>query len=157
MATNDDTSGVRVFPPGIYLIAVLVGFLLQKVVPLRAPTSWQPVEYWTGVVLIVAGLGITLSAVGVFRMAGTSPNPTKPVTAFVVRGPYRFTRNPMYLGFTLLSAGIGLMTNSLWVAAMAVVAAAVTKRLVIDKEEPYLARRFGSDYLTYQQRVRRWV
>ena len=157
MAANDDTSGVRVFPPGIYLIAVVIGFLLQKVVPLRLPTSWQVVEYWAGLVLIVGAVGISLSAVGVFRMAGTSPNPTKPVTAFVVRGPYRFTRNPMYLGLTLLSAGIGLATNTLWVTAMAVVAAAVTKRLVIDKEEPYLARKFGSDYQTYQQRVRRWV
>ena len=63
----------------------------------------------------------------------------------------------MYLGFTLLCAGIGLITNALWVTAMAFPAAFATRRLVIDKEEPYLERRFGSEYRSYKERVRRWL
>jgi protein-S-isoprenylcysteine O-methyltransferase Ste14 len=157
MAAKDDTSGVRVFPPAIYLAAVLIGFLLQRVVPLQAPASWRPFEHGAGIVLIVVGFVTNVSAIAVFRLSGTTPNPMKPVRAFVVRGPYRFTRNPMYLGLTVLCSGIGLTTDALWVTVLAFVAAVVTKRIVIDKEEPYLTRQFGSEYQAYTERVRRWL
>ena len=71
-------------------------------------------------------------------------------------GPYRFTRNPMHLGLTLLGCGMGLTTEALWVTALAFVAAVITKRIVIDKEEPHLARKFASGHQAYTERVRRW-
>ncbi len=157
MTTNGDTSGVRVFPPAIYLAAVLIGLLVQQAVPLHVPTSWRPIEHGAGLVLIVVGFITNVSAIAVFRLSGTTPNPMKPVRAFVVRGPYRFTRNPMYLGLTVLCAGIGLVADALWVTALAFAAAAVIQRIVIDKEEPYLTRKFGAEYQGYTERVRRWL
>jgi protein-S-isoprenylcysteine O-methyltransferase Ste14 len=156
MATNDDTSGVRVFPPLIYLVAIAAGLLVQRA--LRFPLAgWPAGVRILGWVLIAIGLGAAIWAVAVFRLAGTTPNPTRPTTAFVVRGPYRFTRNPMYVGLTAVSMGVGLVTESPWVIVMAFVAALVTQRMVIDREESYLDRRFGADYRAYKARVRRWV
>ena len=157
MSSNEDTSGVRVFPPLIYLLAVGVGFLLQRLVPLRLPVGWREVERDAGVMLIGLGLILMFWAVALFRLAGTTPNPTKPTTAFVVRGPFRFTRNPMYLGLTLLCIGVGLEADAIWVVLLAILAAVAVQVLVIAKEEPYLERKFGADYRAYRERVGRWL
>lgn len=89
--------------------------------------------------------------------AGTTPNPTQPSTALVTHGPFQFTRNPMYLAWELICVGVGLVANSLWPIVMAVPAGMVTRRLVIDKEEGYLAAKFGVAYRDYKARVRRWA
>ena len=157
MDTNDDKSGVRVFPPLIYLIAVGIGFLLQHLAPLRMPVGWREVERDAGVMLIALGLVIMVWAVALFRLVGTTPNPTKPTTALVVRGPFRFTRNPMYLGLTLVGVGVGLVTDAIWVALLAILASVAVQVLVIAKEEPYLERKFGADYRAYRERVGRWL
>jgi protein-S-isoprenylcysteine O-methyltransferase Ste14 len=81
----------------------------------------------------------------------------RPTTAIVFTGPYRFTRNPMYLGLALLQAGLAMVTNSLWpLLTLAPVIVAV-RRLVIDREERYLEAKFGEEYRAYKARVRRWV
>jgi protein-S-isoprenylcysteine O-methyltransferase Ste14 len=157
MDTGDDTSGVRVFPPLVYLIAVGIGFLVQRLIPLKLGTDWRVSEQVLGAALVGLGLISIFSAAMVFRQAGTTPNPTKPTTAFVVRGPFRFTRNPMYLGLTLVSIGIGLAYDAIWVVVLALAAAIVIQKAVIDREEPYLERKFGSEYIAYKSRVRRWL
>ena len=157
MAAHEDTSGVRVFPPLIYLIAIGIGFLIQRLIPLRLPTGWRLAEQILGVALVGLGMISIFSAAALFRLAGTTPNPTKPTTAFVVRGPFRFTRNPMYLGLTLVSIGIGLGYDTIWVVLLAFGAAIVIQKVVIDKEEPYMERRFGAEYVAYKSRVRRWL
>ena len=83
--------------------------------------------------------------------------PIRPATTLVVSGPYRFTRNPMYLAWELIVIGVGLAANAPWVILMAIPAALLTRRLVIDKEERYLETKFGAEYLDYKARVRRWV
>ena len=75
----------------------------------------------------------------------------------MIRGPYNFTRNPMYLAWELIVVGVGLFANAPWVIAMAVPAAFITRRLVIDKEERYLEDKFGLEYRDYKSRVRRWA
>jgi protein-S-isoprenylcysteine O-methyltransferase Ste14 len=75
----------------------------------------------------------------------------------VVDGPFRFTRNPMYLSWERVCIGVGLAANVWWPIIMAVPAAFVTRLLVINKEESYLERRFGAEYLDYKAQVRRWV
>ncbi len=110
-----------------------------------------------GVFVLVIALGLIVwTAILMFR-AGTTPNPTRPTTALLVDGPFRFTRNPMYLANELIVIGVGLASSAPWVILMAIPAALLTRRLVIDKEERYLEIKFGSEYLDYKARVRRWI
>jgi len=150
--TQPTSSGVRIFPPAIHLVAIAIGFLLQWAVPIRISGMLVP-----GVLVLAIAVGLSVWAVMLMARAGTTPNPTRPTTALLIRGPYRFTRNPMYLAWELIVVGVGLAANAPWVMVMAVPAALLTRRLVIDKEERYLESKFGTEYLNYKSRVRRWA
>jgi len=143
---------VRIFPPAIHLVAIAIGFLLQWAVPIRISGMRIP-----GFVLLAIALGLIVWTAILMSRAGTTPNPTRPTTALLIGGPFRFTRNPMYLAWELIVIGVGLAANAPWVMVMAVPAALLTRRLVIDKEERYLESKFGTEYLNYKSRVRRWA
>jgi protein-S-isoprenylcysteine O-methyltransferase Ste14 len=98
-----------------------------------------------------------LPAVLAFRRAGTHPQPWRPATALVVTGPYRFSRNPMYVGATLFYIGISFWVNSLWPLLLLPVVLVIMSRGVIAREEAYLERLFGDEYRSYRSRVRRWL
>jgi protein-S-isoprenylcysteine O-methyltransferase Ste14 len=91
------------------------------------------------------------------RRAGTNVDPYEPATAIVTGGPYRFTRNPIYVGFTLVYVGISAFTNALAPLMLLPAVFAVMRRGVIEREERYLERKFGGEYLEYKGRVRRWI
>ena len=153
-----DNSGVRIFPPGIYLACLLVGFAVQWVRP--APIGlgdWPQGLKLVGGVVILLGLGLMGSALVAFRKAGTAVNPTRPTSAITRDGPYRLTRNPMYLGFALVHGGIALWADALWPLLTLPLAMWMVQVAVIDKEERYLAEKFGDDYLSYKVAVRRWI
>ena len=116
--------------------------------------------------LIVAGLGILLVAAGLFmagwatfalRRVGEHPDPARPTTALAADGPFRFSRNPIYLGFTSLGLGIGLALNSFWVLGSVPVAFLALQFLVVTPEEQYLEPVIGHEYAEYRERVRRWL
>jgi protein-S-isoprenylcysteine O-methyltransferase Ste14 len=153
----EDSAHVRVFPPAIYLVALGAGFLLQWVYPLSLAGSWRSPGRVVGYVLVVAGALLMGGAVALFRGAGTTPNPTRPTTTLVFRGPYRVTRNPMYVGMTAITSGLGLAAGTPWTLVTAFVAACVTQRFVIAREERYLQQKFGAPYVDYTRRVRRWL
>jgi len=159
MTRSGDSSGVRIFPPVIAAAGILAGLALQWAwpMPIGCPAVWQPVIRCGGVLLIAAWLTLAISAIVTFRRAGTTPNPTKPSTALAFGGPYRFTRNPMYLGLVLLVVGVGLVVNSKWPVLMGVPVFVLLRNAVILKEERYLEAKFGAAYLEYKQRVRRWI
>ncbi len=96
-------------------------------------------------------------AVAKFRAAGTPVPASKPTTAIVRTGPYRFSRNPIYLAFSVLQVGIAIWVNSLWLLATLAGALALIHYVVIPREEQYLERRFGAEYLDYKASVRRWL
>ena len=98
-----------------------------------------------------------LGSVGRFRAAGTPVPGNKATTAIVRTGPYRFSRNPIYLAFSLLTLGIAVWLNSLWLVATLVASVAVMACVVIPREEQYLERRFGAEYADYKKSVRRWI
>jgi protein-S-isoprenylcysteine O-methyltransferase Ste14 len=157
METND-TSGVRILPPLVYFTGLTAGLLLDRVWPVRiVPPAMGPVLGVAGWVLVAIGLLLPISAVILFRRAGTSPVPTRPTTALAFGGPYRFTRNPMYLGLALVQAGVGLIANALLPVVFLAPVLFVIRRYVIDREERYLERKFGESYLSYKRRVRRWL
>jgi protein-S-isoprenylcysteine O-methyltransferase Ste14 len=110
-----------------------------------------------GVGLIAAGLTLMASFVRAFHRAGTAVEPWEPTTAIVTTGPYRISRNPGYLGMALVFSGIAVLAEALWAFAALVPTLAVMDRLVIAREERYLGRKFGAEYLDYKARVRRWL
>ena len=157
MAKQPTSSEVRIFPPAIHLAAIAIGFFLQWIVPLRIGAKGRPLELAAGWTLLAVAVALMSWAGIAMLRAGTTPNPTRPTTALVTHGPFRFTRNPMYLAWELVCVGIGLAANALWLIVMALPAARLTRRLIIDKEERYLEAKFGAEYLDYKARVRRWA
>jgi protein-S-isoprenylcysteine O-methyltransferase Ste14 len=141
-------------PPFVYLAAILVGSALQIAWPLHfLPSGIAPL----GVVLIAAAAALFVASVRQFRAAGTPLPGNSPSTAVVDSGPYRFTRNPIYVAFSLLQLGIATSADSVWLLVTLVGAVAIMALVVIPREERYMARKFSDRYLDYKRRVRRWV
>lgn len=148
------TAGVIAPPPLIYGIPLLAGLLLNHWLPwpLIAERATVP----AGLALVALGF-VAIPAILTFRKARTHPEPWKPTKALVTVGPYRFSRNPMYVGFTLCYLGIATWQNSCWPMAALPVVLAVMQVGVIHREERYLEGLFGDDYRSYRARVRRWL
>ncbi|HXY32431.1 MAG TPA: isoprenylcysteine carboxylmethyltransferase family protein [Gemmatimonadaceae bacterium] len=153
-----DRSGVRIFPPAIFLLGVAAGVLVARLWPAHlAPSSAVPAVRLMGWLLVGLWLFLNVWAVLTFRWQKTSPNPWRATSSLALRGPYMYTRNPMYLSLVLLQAGIALVTNNLWVLLMLFPEVVVVQRAVIAREEAYLERKFGAEYTGYKARVRRWI
>jgi protein-S-isoprenylcysteine O-methyltransferase Ste14 len=149
-----DIAGVIAPPPLIYLGPLIAGLLLDR----RAPIGGVPSGPARLVgALCLAGFAIAVFALVAFRRAGTRPEPWKPTTALVTSGPYRFTRNPMYLGFTLLYLALALWFGGYWTLMLLPPILLVMIHGVIRREEAYLSRLFGTEYDDYRERVRRWL
>jgi protein-S-isoprenylcysteine O-methyltransferase Ste14 len=157
MAPEADNSGVRIFPPGVYLGGLVVGYLLQWLWPVPILPGAASIARILGAILALAGIALVLVAVAAFRRAGTSPNPTAATSALTFDGPYRFTRNPMYLGLALLLAGLAGLGNALWPLIAVIPVVAIIQTQVIAREERYLEAKFGEAYRDYRSRVRRWL
>jgi protein-S-isoprenylcysteine O-methyltransferase Ste14 len=152
------TPGVHFPPPFVFVAAFLVGMALDRwLMRFRFGEGGRPTLIVAGWLLIGVGLAVMLWAMWTFTRARTSVLPFRPATAMVTSGPYRFSRNPMYVGLMLLYVGLSLLTGMAWPLVMLPLAVWALTVLVIRREERYLAAAFGSDYAAYRQRVRRWV
>ncbi|MCY7380025.1 MAG: isoprenylcysteine carboxylmethyltransferase family protein [Gemmatimonadaceae bacterium] len=149
--------GVRFPPPLIYVGALVIGWILDRRV--RAlPLIGEPGLLWDfGLLLVALGLGLTAWGMLTFRAARTAIIPMRGASRLVDHGPYRFTRNPMYTGFTLMYLGAAAIMYSAWPLLALPIVVALLVRLVIEREERYLQDAFGSDYSDYRARVRRWL
>mgnify|MGYP000368126130 CR=1 FL=1 len=159
MGEHDDAAKVRFFPPGIPLLAILGGWLLQRILPLSLPfLPDPPLRYLLGGTIAV-GAVLLLGAwpVLLFRRHGQSANPWKPTPRLEEGGAYRFTRNPMYLQMVLVCVGVAVALANGWILLLVPVVGWALKRLAIEPEEAYLEGRFGQAYLDYKRRVRRWL
>jgi protein-S-isoprenylcysteine O-methyltransferase Ste14 len=148
------TAGVIAPPPLVYAVPLVCGLLVQYWYPI--PVVAHRVAVPLGIVSVLLGL-VGLPAIRAFRRAKTSPRPWRPSTALVTTGPYRFTRNPMYVGFTLLYAGVAIWVNAIWPLLFLPLVLVVMQVGVIAREEAYLERVFGDAYREYRRRVRRWL
>lgn len=142
-------------PPLVYSSLIVVGAILALF--WRLPFLPDAIAAPLGILVVVAAVALFVASVGKFRAAGTPVPGNQPTTAIVRLGPYRFSRNPIYLAFSLLHLGIAIWANSLWLVATLVAAILVMALVVIPREERYLQRRFGADYLNYKSSVRRWI
>ena len=150
-----DTAGVLAPPPLIYLGALGVGFGLDATIGTGSLPSAVAVP--VGAASIMTGAGLLGSFLRAFQRAKTPVDPYTPSEAIVTDGPYRLTRNPCYLGMALTYAGIAIVANAPWALVPLPVAIAVIDRGVIAREERYLERKFGTPYVDYKRRVRRWL
>lgn len=142
-------------PPLVYLGSIALGGILHFAWPISLlPRGVSP---RFGVPVVLFAIGLFLFAVRTFRAAGTPVPGNRPTTTIVRTGPYRFSRNPIYLAFSLLQLGIALWVNSLWLVVTLLAAVAVMAVVVIPKEEQYLEARFPSEYSPYKASVRRWL
>jgi protein-S-isoprenylcysteine O-methyltransferase Ste14 len=155
--SNDerDKPGIRVPPPPIYLLALLLGLLLDR--RMHVPFLPRGVARLLGWPLVGGGMTLAAWFARTMRSADTTMHINKPVSRVVQDGPFRFTRNPGYLSLTMLYAGIAVLRNALWAIVLLPLVVYVIQREVIEREEGYLERTFGEEYLTYKARVRRWV
>jgi len=150
-----DNPGVVAPPPLIYAGALALGLVANRLYPMAFLP--RAVSRVLGLPLIFGGLAIGLLGFREMRRAETNVDPYKPATAIVTEGPYRFTRNPLYVGMTLVYTGITALSNALLAAMLLPLVLAVMRRGVIEREERYLERKFGDEYLAYKARVRRWL
>ena len=152
-----DNPGVIAFPPLIWLINTAISLLVHFfVIGLPIMGSYR-VCLGCGIVLVILAPALAISAVVTFKKAGTNVNPSEPALTIVRGGPYRFTRNPMYLALCLLQAALGFFLND-WITLLFVVPLALIMHYgVVLREERYLTAKFGEPYLELKREVRRWL
>jgi protein-S-isoprenylcysteine O-methyltransferase Ste14 len=142
-------------PPFVYLGSIALGLVVHYAWPARfvPPSVSTPV----GVMLTLLAVALFVAAVRTFRAAGTPIPGNQPTTAIVRTGPYRFSRNPIYLAFSLFQLGLSVWANSLGLLITLIPAVSLMAFVVIPKEEHYLEARFPSEYSSYRAAVRRWL
>lgn len=152
------TAGVVGRPILLFPAAVLVGLALDRLLASPAAVPGSDLVRWiTGGSLILVGLALFAAGVRNFSRAATPLPTNQPARVLVTTGIYRWTRNPIYLGFFLAYDGIGVATRSPWILILTLPLAITIRNGVVAREEAYLERRFGDVYRDYKARVRRWL
>jgi protein-S-isoprenylcysteine O-methyltransferase Ste14 len=153
--SHSDAPNVKIIPPLVYLAGIVIGIAISIWIPTKiVPSS----PAWTlGGILIICGAVLSGSAILKFKGVGTTVRPDRAASTLVVVGPYRITRNPMYLGLALVYLGIALADQSVWALILLPVVLNIIQRRAIEPEEAFLERRFGTSYIRYKEKVGRWI
>ncbi len=151
-AIDADSPGVKVPPPLLYTGAFALGMLLQKFAPLRRREATV-----AGTGLAAGGVALVVWTRLLFLQRGTTILPTRAVSVLVEGGPFRISRNPIYVGFVAIYIGSSLLRRSVWPLLLLPGVVLVIQTTVIDREEAYLEWRFGENYLSYKSRVPSWL
>jgi protein-S-isoprenylcysteine O-methyltransferase Ste14 len=155
--SNEHGAQVRIPPPLVFLGGIVLGVACHYLAkPAPAPVA-RTFSLIAGLLVLLAGLGCMISARILFWRTGQSPVPWKPSPSLILQGPYRFTRNPMYVGITLVVLGLGLALNNLWISLFALPALLTVHFSAVLPEERYLAQKFGESYAHYRSQVRRYL
>ena len=158
MTAPRDAAAVRFPPPLIPLATLLLGGLFDRFWPIDLGfVRSAPIRYGIGGLVMTCALTLASWAIAHFRQSGQDEKPWTTTTALVGAGPYRFTRNPMYLGMVLLCIGAAVLLSNWWILALTPVCALALWWFAIRPEEAYLENKFGEGYRAYTRRVRRWL
>ncbi|HWQ38815.1 MAG TPA: isoprenylcysteine carboxylmethyltransferase family protein [Burkholderiales bacterium] len=155
-AEKKETAGVIAPPPLVYAAGLVPGWLLER----RWPSPYgliEPLAQWIGWSLIAVGVVVLVWALIALRRVRTSVNPYTPSTAIATTGPYRWSRNPIYVADLVIYLGVCALLNSLWPLLFLPAVIWIVNKGVIEREERYLENRFGNLYTVYKSRVRRWL
>jgi protein-S-isoprenylcysteine O-methyltransferase Ste14 len=160
LSSHDGTAvaGVIARPPVLFLAALLLGFVSDRLLPSPfAVPGGDPVRWALAGSLLLIGLGFAAAGVRAFSRAGTPVPTNQPTRALSTTGIHAWTRNPIYLGMFLVYGGIGIAARSPWTLVLTLPLAITIRFGVVAREEAYLERRFGDDYRDYKARVHRWL
>jgi len=156
MDNTADTAQVIIRPPLAWGLAVIAGLALNWLVPLPFLPADLPAG-WLGAMVFVLAVALFAWAIVTITRAGSNVPTNRPTTTIVEAGPYRFTRNPVYLGMFLGLIGLAIAFDNLWLLIMLVPFALVIRYAVVAREEAYLERKCSDIYHGYRSRVRRWL
>jgi protein-S-isoprenylcysteine O-methyltransferase Ste14 len=154
---TQDTAGVLYWPPAIFLMPLILSLIAHWVYPIYLAPQQRFILLGMGSLAGVMAVALALWAERTMHRAGTNVNPYKPTTQVVTEGPFRYTRNPMYLAMTIFYLGISSIFNALWPLFLLPLVLLVITYGVIKREEFYLEKKFGIVYVEYKARVRRWL
>jgi len=155
MVEQKDHADVKIHPPVLLLIHLAVAFLLSWLLPLSFAFT-KSLERM-GYIITFVGLGFAFSAIRQFNKVHTTLDPHGSVSAIIISGPYRFSRNPIYLGFVCVLFGLPLVVGNCWGVILSPLLMVMMFQLVIKHEEIYLEEKFKDVYTIYKSRVRRWL
>ena len=150
-----DNPGVIAFPPFIWLVNAVISVVVHLLI--RLPIMKYSICLVCGMVFIILAPTLALSALGTMKAAGTNVHLSEPALTLVRGGPFRFTRNPMYLALCLVQIALGFFLNDWFTLLFVVPLAFILRNGVILREERYLIAKFGEPYLQYKREVRRWI
>ena len=157
-AGDTAVAGVIARPPLLFLAALLLGFVSDRLLSLSFAVPAGDLVHWVfAAFLILIGLGLVAAGIGNFSRAATPVPTNEPTRALVTTGIHGWTRNPIYLGMFLVYGGIGIAARSPWILVLMLPLAITIRYGVVVREEAYLERRFGDAYRDYKARVRRWL
>src|SRR5262249_321481 len=156
MADTTDTANVIIRPPIAWAVAVVAGLALNWLMPLPFVPAAVPAG-WLGAMVFALALALLAWAIVTITRAGSNVPTNLPTPTIVEIGPYRFTRNPIYLGMFVGLTALAIVFDNLWLLMMLVPFAPVIRYGVVAREESYLERKFGDAYRGYRSRVRRWL
>lgn len=154
----ENSPGIRWPPPLLFVVGLGAAWFLNRQLTFEidgAGAGWPQIIL--GALLLLTGLALITWGASTLLRAGTALRPDRPATRLVVEGPYRFTRNPIYLGFTAAYVGVAIVTNAAWPIVLLPVVLITLTVTAIEHEERYLLATFGDAYGEYSRRVRRWL
>jgi protein-S-isoprenylcysteine O-methyltransferase Ste14 len=159
MSDTADTANVMVRPPIAWALAVLTALALQWLMPMPFMpfTPAAAPAGWVGGAVFAIALALAAWAIATLTRAGSNVPTSMPSTTIVDAGPYRFTRNPIYLGMIVGLIGLAIAFDCLWLLVALMPFALVIRYGVVAREEAYLERKFGDVYRRYRSHVRRWL
>lgn len=158
MTSQFDRPSTMPWPPLIYVVALALAILANWLMPLPwLPNPLGDILFAVGWLMVVLGLAMIVSSIRTLGRAKTTVKPHEAATHLVTNGPFSFSRNPIYLGNTIIMLGIALVSGIVWFVVFGIIAAFATQKLAIEPEERHLDARFGKKFRDYSKKVRRWV
>ncbi|MGI9261340.1 MAG: methyltransferase [Woeseiaceae bacterium] len=152
-------AAVRIPPPVAGILTIVMGYLAGRVFPILTTFDLPtPSRYWAGGLIVAASIGVLgVWPIQLFKASGQNPTPWSETPEIIVLGPYKFTRNPMYLMMVLVCLGVAIMLSEAWLVIFTPALAIALYQIAIKHEEAYLEGVFGDSYLNYKKSVRRWI
>ena len=147
--------GVKIPPPLIFILFMLLAYLNSLFAPIEL-TFAAPITY-LGLALLLVGVTLLLYLLYQFKTAKTAVEPWQPTSSIIKTGVYAYSRNPIYLAFCTVPVGLGLYFSDVWLISSVLPSCIGVYYVAIKPEEAYLTRKFGDEYLRYQEKVRRWI
>src|SRR5262245_13316821 len=147
---------VRFPPPLLFLSFILTGAFVHHRWPLHCHLP-RPITLCAGALLLMAAIALFISSLRLFRATGQHPRPWLPTPSLILSGPYRFSRNPIYVAMMLLQIGIGFVLDDAWIIILSPASLIATHFIAVRPEEAYLLDKFGESYRNYLASVRRYL